>query len=153
MKCLSLVAALLLLIPSAHRACARCYVPTPGEALRGAQAVFVGKVLSVGDPGTPTSGLSFKVVDLTRPVRVRFAVERLYRGKKVREVEVHTRMGGLEWGYEFSVGERYLVYAQGGEAVGQGLVVGGCGRTRLVAEAEEELRFLGKVAKARGRRG
>ena len=151
MKFVSVIAALLLFTSSAGRALARCYVLTPNEALQGARAVFVGKVLSIIDPGMPTDGLSFKVVNLVRPVRVRFAIERVYRGVKVREVEVMTRTGGLEWGYEFSVGKRYLVYAQESETTEKGLVIGGCGRTRPVAEAEEDVRFLKRLAKARER--
>ena len=83
---------------------ARCYVPTPTEALAGARAVFVGKVISVTDPTFPAEGLSPKVFNLVRPVKVRFAVEHVYRGRKIREVEVRTQTGGLEWGYELKSG-------------------------------------------------
>lgn len=121
---------------------ARCYVPTPAEALVGAQAVFVGKVISVSDPGFPPEGLTFRVINLVRPVRVRFAVENVYRGRKLREIEVETKTGGLEWGYDFKVGETYLVYAQEAGDKEGGLVVKGCGRSRLVKEATEDLKLL-----------
>jgi hypothetical protein len=121
---------------------ARCYVPTPAEALDGAKTVFVGKVISVTDPTFPAEGLTPKVFNLVRPVKVRFVVEHMYRGRKVREIEVGTKTGGLEWGYEFNVGEKYLVYAQEDGGKDRGLVVKGCGRSRPVKEATEDLKLL-----------
>jgi hypothetical protein len=121
---------------------ARCYVPTPAEALAGAKTVFVGEVISVSDPALPPEGLTYRVINLVRPVKVRFAVEQMYRGKKIKEIEVATWTGGLEWGYEFKVGERYLVYAQQAEDSKDGLVVKGCGRSRSVNEASEDLKLL-----------
>lgn len=121
---------------------ARCYVPTPAEALVGAKAVFVGKVISVSDPGLPPEGITFRVFNLVRPIRVRFAVENVYRGRKLREIEVQTKTGGLEWGYDFTVGEKYLVYAQEADDKEGGLVVKGCGRSRLVRKATEDLKLL-----------
>jgi hypothetical protein len=121
---------------------ARCYVPTPTEALADAKAVFAGKVISIDDPTLPAEGLSFRVFNLVRPVKVRFAVEHVYRGRKIREVEIQTQTGGLEWGYEFRVGERYLVYAQQAGDSKSGLVVKGCSRSRPVDEATEDLKLL-----------
>ena len=81
---------------------ARCYVPTQLEALNDAKAVFVGKVISVTDPGLPPEGIQFRVMNLVRPVRIRLVVEKVFRGKRVREIEVVTNTGGLEarieWG-------------------------------------------------------
>ena len=111
---------------------ARCYIPTATEALAGAKVVFVGNVISVNDPTFPAEGFSPKIFNLVRPVKVRFAVEHVYRGRKTREVEIGTYTGGLEWGYEFKVGERYLVYAQRAGDGKRGLVVKGCGRSRPV---------------------
>jgi hypothetical protein len=120
----------------------RCYVPTPTEALAGAKAVFVGKVISITDPTLPAEGISYRVFNLVRPVKVRFAVEHVYRGRKIREIEVGTQTGGLDWGYEFKVGERYLVYAQQAGDSKRGLVVKGCSRSRPVNEAAEDLKLL-----------
>lgn len=119
----------------------RCYVPTPAEALAGAKAVFVGKVISIADPTFPVNGYP-KVFNLVRPVKVRFAVERVYHGKKIREVEIRTHTGGLEWGYEFKEGETYLVYAQQAGDKKGGLVVKGCGRSRPLNEATDDLNLL-----------
>jgi hypothetical protein len=122
----------------------RCYVPTPAEALAGAKAVFVGKVMSISDPTFPADGLSPTVFNLVRPVKVRFAIEHVYRGRRIREIEVGTQTGGLEFGYEFKAGERYLVYAQQSGDSKRGLVVKGCGRSRRVTEAAEDLKLLNR---------
>jgi hypothetical protein len=120
----------------------RCLVPTPTEALAGARAVFVGRVISVADPTLPAQGIYPRVFSLVRPVTVRFAVEHVYRGRKMREVEIGTQTGGLEWGYEFKVGEKYLVYVQQAGNSKSGLVVKGCGRSRPITEATEDLKLL-----------
>ncbi|MDX6614769.1 MAG: hypothetical protein QOD75_3955 [Blastocatellia bacterium] len=121
---------------------ARCYVVTPAEAFAGAEAVFVGKVISVSDPTFPVAGRAPQVFNLVRPIKVRFAAERVYRGKILRQIEVETRTGGLEWGYDFKVGKRYLVYAQAARDNQHGLVVNGCGPSRLLNEATEDLKLL-----------
>ena len=125
----------------------RCYVPTTSEAFEKAKVVFVGKVISVEDPTLPAAELQPSVYDLVRPIRVRFNVEHVYRGNKVSEIELVTRTGGLEWGYEFKVGERYLVYSQANKAQPKGLIVEGCGRTRLITDATDDLRLLEAKAK------
>lgn len=142
MKHLIAIAITLLVVFPMNAAHARCYVPTPTEALAGAKAVFVGKVISIADPTLPAEMLSPKVFNLVRPVKVRFAVEHVYRGRKIREIEIKTQTGGLEWGYEFKVGERYLVYAQPAGDSKSELVVKGCGRSRPVNEATEDLKLL-----------
>ena len=128
---------------------ARCYVGTPLEALNGAKVVFVGKVISVTDPGLPPEGIQFRTINLVRPVRIRLLVEKIYRGKKVREIELVTNTGGFESGFEFKVGETYLVYGQENEANEQGLIVMGCGRTRLTRDAKEDLKLLDALSKRR----
>jgi hypothetical protein len=130
-----------------HTTNARCFIQTPSEAFQKAKVVFVGKVISVEDPTLPAAPLQPRIYDLVRPIQVRFTVERVYRGKKLNEIEIGTRTGGLEWGYEFKVGETYLVYAQESETEQEVLIVKGCGRTRLIADATEDLRLLDAKAK------
>jgi hypothetical protein len=113
------------------------------RALEEAKSVFVGKVISVEDPGLPADDrLSFKIINLVRPIKVRFAVERIYAGREAKEIEIATQTGGLEFGYNFKVGEKYLVYAQEERAEKSRLIVKGCGRTRPVEEATEDMRIL-----------
>jgi len=130
-----------------HATNARCIISTPSEAFQEAKVVFVGKVISVEDPTLPAAPLQPRIINLVRPVQVRFTVERVYLGKKLNEIEIGTRTGGLEWGYEFKVGETYLVYAQESETEQEVLIVKGCGRTRLIADATEDLRLLDAKAK------
>jgi len=119
---------------------ARCLVPTPSDALRQAKLVFIGKVLSVNDPGAPLPELQYKVAALERPIKIRFAIERVLIGKQINEIEIGTKRGGLESGYDFKIGEKYLVYAEGTE--NKDLVVNGCSRTRPVTNAEDDLSFI-----------
>jgi hypothetical protein len=82
-------------------------------------------------------------VNLVRPITARFVVEKMYRGDEVKELEVSSKTGGLEWGQDFKVGERYLVYAQNGaNGEAEALIVKGCSRTRLIKEADDDLRSL-----------
>jgi hypothetical protein len=130
-----------------HATNARCYISKPSEAFQKAKVIFVGKAISVEDPTLPAAPLQLRSYDLVRPIQVRFTVERVYLGKKLNEIEIGTRTGGLEWGYEFKVGETYLVYAQESETEQKALIVKGCGRTRLIADATEDLRLLNAKAK------
>jgi hypothetical protein len=152
MKYLITITAIILATYPLHGANTRCYVPTPQEAVDGARVVLIGKVVSVTDPTGPAEGLQFKVVALERPLKVRFAVEHVYHGKKVREIELVTKTGGLEWGYEFKVGEKYIVYAHDGGAKEQALIVKGCGRSRPIRDATEDLKFLDGLSKAKTRK-
>ncbi|MBO0861220.1 MAG: hypothetical protein J2P21_22585 [Chloracidobacterium sp.] len=130
-----------------HATNTRCLISTPSEAFQKAKVIFVGKVISVEDPTLAEAPLQPRIYDLVRPIQVRFTVERVYLGKKINEIEIGTRTGGLEWGYEFKVGETYLVYAQESETEQKVLIVKGCGRTRLISDATEDLRLLDTKAK------
>lgn len=105
--------------------------------------MFIGKVVSVEDPGLPTDDrLTFKVIDLVRPIKVRLAIEHMYRGHETKEMVIATQTGGLEFGHEFKVGDKYLVYALANGDEKSELVVKGCGRTRLVEEAKDDITIL-----------
>ena len=71
-------------------------------------AVFVGQVTSI-TPSDP--------VDKTKPSglfarrRVRFTVEKTYRGDVAHEAEVLTGIGGGDCGFHFIPGRKYLVFA------------------------------------------
>ena len=127
---------------------ARCYVSSVDQAFANAKSVFVGKVTVVEDPGLPADErLSFKVINLVRPVKVRFAVERIFAGREAKEIDVATQTGGLEFGYDFKVNESYLVYAQEQGTEKSGLVVKGCSRTRPLDEAKEDIRLLEELVR------
>lgn len=137
---LTSIGLLLILAPAVAPVHARCSSSSFKQALEEATAVFVGTVVSVEDLELSADDrLSARVINLVRPLRVRFTVERVYRGRKTEEIEVTTKSGGFEFGYDFKVGEAYLVYAQSNNVMKSGLIVGGCGRTRPVTEAREDL--------------
>ena len=103
-------------------------------------AVFVGEVASI----TPTAP-----ADPTQPSglfarrRVRFTVEKTYRGDVGREVEVFTGMGGGDCGFNFIRGRKYLVFAHAFEGR---MTTGICSPTRLLADADEALAYLNQAS-------
>jgi hypothetical protein len=106
----------------------------PCQAAYAAHVVFAGTVRAIDrrDPGP--GELSFD------RVRVSFEVTQGFLNMVAREVVVATGSGGGDCGYGFRVGQQYLVYAWKAEA---GLLSTGiCSRTRLLAEAAEDLAYL-----------
>ena len=122
----------------------RCYVPSPSEARQEAKMIFIGKVTGVDDPTMPATELKSRGYEYVRPIRVRFAVERVYLGSIIKEIELRTKTGGTEFGIEPKLGNRYLVYASEDQKE-KGLSIGGCSRTRLLKHAKEDLEFLKRV--------
>jgi len=108
--------------------------------------VFVGEVVEISE------------IDLRRPAidnfpphrkRVRFRVERSFRGPTAEHLEVQTGMGGGDCGYSFARGQKYLVFASNSKGV---LSVSACGRTQPVSAAGRTLEYLTAPAPARGGR-
>jgi len=114
---------------------------TPCEAYGTAAAVFVGTAIRSGK----AEPLKDNSDPHPEPVVVKFAVEQSYLGVDGTEVEVFTGFGGGDCGYEFKIGERYLVYAYRDHIR---LVTGICTRTRPFAKATEDLAFLGNLSSA-----
>jgi hypothetical protein len=114
----------------------KCAEPEPPKAaLAKAQAVFQGEVASIDDSGDAL------VVTLRVP--------RAWKGIDSAEVaKVRTRKESAACGYPFALGENYLVYAAALEPAESGvsLQVAHCSRTRLFAEAEEDVHELGMGA-------
>ncbi|HYG64571.1 MAG TPA: hypothetical protein VEL74_18470 [Thermoanaerobaculia bacterium] len=110
-------------------ACSCAPSPPPQEALQQAGAVFTGTVVAVD-----TSGLSSTV---------RLRVEKGWKGAKCGEVTVVTSADSAACGYDFQVGQSYLVYAD--KQKGK-LNVSLCSRTSLTSQAGEDLAALGEPA-------
>lgn len=110
-------------------ACSCAPSPPPKESLQQASAVFTGTVLAADTRG----GIS----------TVRLRVERSWKGARCGEVTVTTAADSATCGYDFQVGQSYLVYAdkQRGK-----LHVSLCSRTSLTSQAEEDLTALGEPA-------
>lgn len=98
-------------------------------------AIFVGKVLSVG--AATKSGDEFPSMRRL----VRFDVGESFKGTPVGEVDVATGSGGGDCGYNFIVGRTYIVYAHRNAATGQ-LGAGICSRTGPIEQAAEDLAYL-----------
>ena len=100
------------------------------QARNKSKAVFSGEVLEI----------------IQNPqvfyVEVRFKVENSWKEVRTNELIIRTGRGGGDCGYNFEVGQRYLVYAYGSNE--NRLETNICQRTRRLADAGEDLRLLGK---------
>ena len=110
-------------------ACSCAPAPPPQEALQQAAAVFTGTVVGVDTAG------------VTNTVRLR--VERSWKGAKCGEVTVVTSADSAACGYDFQVGQSYLVYAERQKGK---LNASLCSRTSLTSQAAEDLAALGEPA-------
>ena len=131
----------LLLANSAVSACSCAGGNPPCESFGSASAVFVGTPVSVGENKRPKSS-NPNDIDWT-PIVYKFSVEQSYLGVPGTEVEVFTGRGGGDCGYQFKIGQRYLVYAYKDQ---DKLNTGICTRTKPFSSATEDLAFLGGLA-------
>lgn len=130
------------LTASTAQACS-CFAPGPPcEAYGSASVVFTGTVVSVRRAEEPKPG----PVQPINYIRLfKFSVDQAYLGVQGTEVEVATGSGGGDCGYNFTVGERYLVYANLHEnRLGTSI----CSRTKAFAQANDDLAFLGNLSSA-----
>jgi len=126
-----------LILPKMVTACS-CDLPVQGKSVRQqvidarlkAEAVFVGKVLSVESP----ADMLYKKITLE--------VRDEWKGANVQKVTILTGRGGGDCGYEFEVGGTYLVYAYGDNHTYLGTNI--CQRTAVYQNDLADLKFLGK---------
>src|ERR1051326_4260095 len=164
MRILLAISFLTLLAPELE-ACS-CETPgTPCLAAGRAAAVFTGTVLNITlhpvQPFTadsvPVAGERGRVArsagDPIRPIPRAFRVIRMQVTEVLsgiaggqKEIDIVTGLGGGDCGYPFQAGIDYFVYAFK-NAEGQ-LETGICSRTRPLAEAAEDLRYLQAMAGA-----
>lgn len=141
MRLLISAAALLMFTVHADRAHA-CSCAASGPPCQGyfqVDAVFAGTVTAISDlDGTGDDRLFERRL-------VRFATQRAFRGVEGTTVDVFTGMGGGDCGYAFKTGEQYLVYASRRQGR---LTTGICSRTRPLAEAAEDLKFIQGIGAA-----
>jgi hypothetical protein len=109
--------------------------PPVETAREDATAVFEGRVLSIADvPAGNEPSLGEKVVTL--------AVVRSWKGlERDERIAVYTNGESAACGYNFAKDTSYLVYAR--NADDQKLHVSSCSRTKPLADASEDLTFLG----------
>jgi hypothetical protein len=124
-----------------------CIKPEAPEALRQAQAVFVGQVIDVTDPRSilPEDPAS------ERMFTVKFRVERAWKGAPFSgEVNVLSAQGNGSCAHPpVSLGERYLIYA---ESAGGWPMISSCSRTALLTDPVTAVESLGEAATARNSR-
>ena len=117
----------------------------PCESFGTAGAVFAGTVIGVRE-NPPPKKLDPNDIDWLPRFAYKFSVQQAYSGVAGTEVEVFTGSGGGDCGYQFKVGQRYLVYAYLHK---DRLTTSICGRTRPFSQATEDLAFLGTLSSAR----
>jgi 5-hydroxyisourate hydrolase-like protein (transthyretin family) len=134
-RLLVFLAAVLLISSSAFACSCQFGGGAPCQDFWQADAVFSGTAVSSGKINVVEGGFKSDMRLL------RFTVDQPFRGMQAAEVEVLTGWGGGDCGYEFKVGQRYLVYAYRDEKDNR-LTTSICTRTRLVTEADDDLTFI-----------
>jgi len=130
---LFIVGSLLVVNTAIVNACSCVQPAPPKESLEQSTAVFAGKVIDIDVP----SGI---IVSSADPVKVTFEVSKIWKGPDYETLVLTTARDGASCGYGFKENEEYIVYAYGEE---NKLSTGICSRTRLLANAQEDLQDLG----------
>lgn len=109
------------------------------EQLDRSTAVFSGEVIEIVDKNKNNS-----IQSSADPIAVLFKVDESWKGIDQSQVIIYTARDGASCGYEFSLNNKYLVYAQ--ETDGD-LIVNICSRTTLLSSSDKDLEELGKGEK------
>jgi hypothetical protein len=134
-----MVAFAVLICAESARACSCGSGGPPCQAYGNTAAVFIGTPTAVVKT-TVKSGEGTRQYDYPKRLFM-FRVEEAFRGVDASEVQVMTGTGGGDCGYNFQIGERYLIYAgrdTNSEVYGTSI----CTRTRLVSDAREDLEYI-----------
>lgn len=145
-------AAVLFLLVAAPPALACSCIPpgSPVASMEQADAVFAAKVVSVAPEETAASLPSTVHVNRMQRRKVVFELDRVWKGCEAaaeaeeapHHIELTTGAGGGDCGFDFMVGESYMVYAF---ATADGsLVTSICSRTRHLRDAAEDVASLGE---------
>jgi hypothetical protein len=126
------------LLPHGASACDCADPGPPCKAFANTPAVFAGRVIKIA-----TISVKAPSGDLYEDRLIVLEVERSYRGSVSKNVEVVTGSGGADCGYDFRMGEHYLVYAYPHPQSGK-LYTGICQRTRPISDAGDDLDYLSK---------
>lgn len=123
-------------LPGPLSACTCAPPGPPAQEMERADAVFTGKVVSIGAAHVPGDEPKWP-----SRLEVTFRLLGVWKGLAEGErVTVYTASQSAACGFEFEDGKKYLVYAYdaGGE-----LTATLCSRTALLKRAEEDLQALG----------
>lgn len=131
-----------------------CSCEAPGPPCQNAfrvDAVFAGTVRSITELPDDRPPLRPGEGRIPLAVRVDFDTVTAFRGIDGSTASIVTAGSGPACGYTFKVGERFLVYASKSRDGGFSTSI--CSRTRPMADAAEDLRFLETLsAPAKGAR-
>jgi hypothetical protein len=107
------------------------------QAKEQADAVFIGKAVQ----SKPVLGVEERGWTMGRSTHVLLEVERTYKGSAVTQFIVDAGYGEASCGFDFKVGETYLVYARQGAGGEWSTTL--CSRTKELVDAVEDLPRLG----------
>lgn len=109
-----------------------CIPPQPPEqSFDEVDAVFVATVDDIKESPLSTSSLDPKTVFLN--------VSQSWKGVSNQKITIQTARDSASCGYNFEVGEQYLIYANNTDGK---LTTGLCSRTQLIQSADEDMEFL-----------
>lgn len=132
-----MIAGVTLLQPCIAFACSCAPSPSVAASLSSAAAVFSGKVTKVDAP-------QGQVISSADPVTVTFAVQKVWKGATESQLVVTTALDSASCGYNFELGQEYLVYADQNDGAGAALSVNLCSRTTILPQAQGDLAALGE---------
>jgi hypothetical protein len=124
---LVIMTVILMFLPKNSYACSCVQPGTPSEELNNSKAVFTGKVLEI------------KEDKKSYEKKVMFEVLSTFKGVSESPVTLYTGMDSAACGFNFIVGEEYLVYASGDGKLQTTL----CSRTAELSAANNDLKELG----------
>ncbi|WNR44156.1 hypothetical protein [Paenibacillus roseipurpureus] len=124
-------------MPLKTYACSCALQPDPMKALEQSKVVFSGKVLEIQDKTLNIEGI------MDRKRAVLFDVEQTWKGISQSQAIVLTNLGGGSCGYDFQVGETYLVYAFSYTHQPTMLETGICSLTKELSAADPDIAKIG----------
>ncbi len=135
LKIFTVLAALLFcfFIDAENLAACTCLPPRPpAQAFAEADAVFLGKIIS------------FEELVPEQQRRAHIEVLKIWKGNKEEADTLFTAFSEASCGYDFVVGETYLIYAHQQDK--ESLATNLCTRTRPAVYASEDLKYLDSVS-------
>lgn len=105
------------------------------------EAIFSGTII-----GSSSIEVNYDS-DKTTQRLLRVAIKQAFRGVDGGQIEVVTGWGGGDCGFEFKLGETYLIYGSRSKADAR-LHTSICTRTRALADAADDLAFIGSLPTA-----
>ncbi len=117
-------------------ACSCVQSPGVTQELERSDAVFSGKVIEIDEKPRLLTSSTRSIV---------FQVAQVWKGDGHSQVEISTGQGGGDCGFEFNMGQEYLVYAVKSNMYGTNeLITIICDRTAVLSQAQGDVAVLGE---------